>query len=90
MGSILGRGSKIPHAMLLSQKKKQKTKNNKPNKNQEKEHKCHNFEIVWLGWSRLRAGTPLKGLFKQSHWCSQCGWTEDIYSGDIYSGSRDS
>ena len=30
MGSILGRGSKIPHAMLLSQKKKKtktKTKN---------------------------------------------------------------
>ena len=24
MGSILGRGSKIPHAMLLSQKKKKK------------------------------------------------------------------
>ena len=46
MGSILGRGSKIPHAMLLSQKKKQNTKNKKPNKNQEKEHKCHNFEIV--------------------------------------------
>ena len=26
MGSILGRGSKIPHAMLLSQKKKKKNK----------------------------------------------------------------
>ena len=49
MGSILGRGSKIPHAMLLSQKKKKKnthTHTQKQNKNPEKEHKCHSFEIA--------------------------------------------
>ena len=34
MGSILGRGSKIPHAMLLSQKKKKnQTKTEKKNTN---------------------------------------------------------
>ena len=35
MGSILGRGSKIPHAMLLSQKKKTK----KPQKTKQKPRK---------------------------------------------------
>ena len=36
MGSILGRGSKIPHAMLLSQKKKKKTKTKNQTKTKKK------------------------------------------------------